>query len=166
MPDALVQLRQPQLSMNEYSTLVDRLLSDGLIEARRLVLNGKSDLLARHPEVAGLHLPTREAARLGSRAAPATKWLSTAVHDRGELDHASRLGVDYVLVSPVQPTLSHPDRQALGWQGFRELAGMAGRPCYALGGMTPVDSHKAFEQGGQGVAGIRGFWKSEVSLGA
>ncbi len=64
---------------------------------------------------------------------------------------------DAWLVSPVQPTPSHPDVKTLGWQGFAELIRDLGAPAFALGGMSAADLPKVQAAFGYGVAGIRGL---------
>jgi 8-oxo-dGTP diphosphatase len=68
------------------------------------------------------------------------------------------LQADFACLSPVMPTASHPQAEPLGWTTFRELAEAASLPVYALGGLSPRDETQAQAAGGQGVAGIRGFW--------
>jgi 8-oxo-dGTP diphosphatase len=58
----------------------------------------------------------------------------------------------------VSATASHPDTAALGWSVFRTMVEAASLPVYALGGMRQEDVSVARQAGGQGAAGIRGFW--------
>lgn len=60
--------------------------------------------------------------------------LATA-HSLRELAAARRTRADAVLLSPAFPTRSHPGGEALGPLRFRLLAGRAGLPVIALGGM-------------------------------
>lgn len=115
----------------------------------------------------GLHL---RAGELALAAAPAGAAhlrehrraglpLSAAGHDRAELRLAQALGVDDLLLGPVQATASHPGQPGLGWAGFEVLrATVPGLPVYALGGLGPDDLAEARQHGAQGVAGIRAFW--------
>ncbi|MDP1125362.1 thiamine phosphate synthase, partial [Klebsiella pneumoniae] len=64
-------------------------------------------------------------------------------------------GVDFVTISPVAATASHPGAETLGWDGFGRLCEHAPVPVYALGGMTPHDLGRSRALGGFGVAGIR-----------
>jgi 8-oxo-dGTP diphosphatase len=64
-----------------------------------------------------------------------------------------------VVLGPVQPTPTHPDAQALGWDGFGALVRGMPVPVYALGGMEPRDLENAWRQGGQGIAMVRGSWQ-------
>ena len=63
---------------------------------------------------------------------------STAVHDRQELRAASRAGAQWMLISPVHATRSHPGQPVLGVGGWRALAQQANRQekVIALGGMN------------------------------
>ena len=84
--------------------------------------------------------------------------LSASCHDVEELRLARRLGCHYAILSTVRPTASHPGRQAKGWFGFKRIAGKAGLPVYALGGVQRRDLVAARYQGAIGVAGITDFW--------
>jgi len=68
------------------------------------------------------------------------------------------MGVDFVTLSPVQPTESHPGEPALGWETAAELIDGFNQPVFLLGGVGPQDVERAWQAGAQGVAGIRAFW--------
>ncbi|WP_337190883.1 thiamine phosphate synthase [Qipengyuania algicida] len=71
---------------------------------------------------------------LGQRLA--TGWLLTTAHDEQELAAAATCGADGIFLSPVFPTRSHPDGEALGPERFLALANASTTPVIALGGMT------------------------------
>jgi len=153
----LVQLRTPGLVPAAYAALAEetaRLCTD---HGAQLILNPPDGY---QPDAAlpGLHLPTRRLMALRERPLPADRLVGASCHDREELEQAARLGLDYALLSPLRPTASHPDATPLGWERFAELADRANLPVYALGGMGPEDTARARRAGGQGVAGISGFW--------
>jgi len=91
--------------------------------------------------------------------------LAASCHDTSELAHAEHIGVDFAVLSPVAATDTHPGATPMGWPRFRELVEEVNLPVFALGGMGPGDLDAAWEHGGQGIAGIRGLWKGEVSAG-
>ena len=66
--------------------------------------------------------------------------------------------MDFVTLSPVLPTLTHPDAQPLGWEQAQQLIASFGKPVFLLGGLGPDDRQQAWDIGAQGVAGIRAFW--------
>ncbi|WP_394730441.1 thiamine phosphate synthase [Altererythrobacter sp. GH1-8] len=59
-----------------------------------------------------------------------------AAHDMAEIAQANRFGTDFVMISPVFATNSHPGAISLGPSRFRALAAKAKMPVIALGGMN------------------------------
>ena len=105
----------------------------------------------------GLHL-NRHALMAQSMRPAGVRWLSASCHDADELAQAERLGLDFVVLSPVLPTQSHPGAPTLGWARFAQLADDHTLPVYALGGVGDEDISTAKAHGGQGVAAIRAWW--------
>lgn len=128
------------------------------VPAARILVN--SDTLAMIGSAAaekfdGVHqtaLQLREPSLL-----PGAGLRAASCHDADELAQAFARGLDFVTLSPVLATRSHPDSQPLGWARFAELAAAAGLPVYALGGMTAGDQETALAQGAVGIAGISGL---------
>lgn len=87
-------------------------------------------------------------------------WVTAAVHHPAEMERANEARADAVLISPVQPTASHPEAAALGWAAFAALSRTATMPTFALGGMTPQHIAQVRAAGGQGIAAIRAFWQT------
>lgn len=154
---ALVLLRLPAWPRARYLALAAEFQRRCLHAGVKLMLHGDDASLLDVVPAHGLHLPARALAGLAERPVAPALWLAASVHDVGELEKAERLGVDFVTLSPVNTTLSHPDVPPLGWESFRVLAEQARLPVYALGGMQPVDISTAWRYGGQGIAAIRGM---------
>lgn len=155
----LVQLRAKTLGEVE---LVDLARAAGAIchaRGARLLVNA-SPRLARAAHADGVHLDTRRLLALERRPVPEDFWLAASCHDAGELAHARRMRVDFAVLGPVAATPGHPGVPALGWQRFQDLAIGANLPVYALGGMNQADLSRARQQGGRGIAAIRGLWIS------
>jgi len=87
------------------------------------------------------------------------KLLSASCHNRDELNYAVELHADFAVLSPVQKTQSHPNTQAIGWDGFSTMIEGMQMPVYALGGVREDDIETAWQRGGQGIAAISAFWK-------
>jgi 8-oxo-dGTP diphosphatase len=83
--------------------------------------------------------------------------LAASCHNQEELQMAAHLGCDFVTVSPVCETLSHPHTPFLGWPNFKVLAHNTQLPVYALGGMQESDLDIALKCGAAGIAGISLF---------
>ena len=105
------------------------------------------------------HLNSRQLHELSERPETVV-MLSASCHNEKDLQQAENLGVDFCVLSPVLPTRSHPDATPLGWDVFKGLVEKVNVPVFALGGMSPERETKALESGAQGVAGIRGLWRS------
>jgi 8-oxo-dGTP diphosphatase len=71
---------------------------------------------------------------------------------------AQSIGADFVTLSPVLPTPSHPGARSMGWAQFRVLSDRTSIPVYAFGGVAADQLALACERGAQGVAGIRTYW--------
>lgn len=106
----------------------------------------------------GLHLTSRDLAQL-SRRPVNLRWLAASCHSLEEIRLAEKLGVDFVTLSPVKPTQTHPDAQPLGMTQFAEWVQQARVPVFGLGGLGEQDLSALVAAGAQGVAGIRGLWQ-------
>ncbi len=156
----LVQLRSTSLGDLDYRALAGEVLS--LCEGRaKVMLKGPLEWAADVP-AAGWHLTAQQLHQHEGQGRPIEpgRWLAASCHDAAEMDLAEGLGVDFVTVSPILPTTTHPDAQPLGWQRAAELLTGFGQPAYLLGGLGPDDLGQALRAGAQGVAGIRAFWPS------
>lgn len=154
----LIQLRAPDMFDPQYRDLA--LDAVGLCAGRaQLMLKGPLEWLSDFP-AAGWHLTSKQLRQLasGERPIPVERWLAASCHSAEELLLAQRLGVDFVTLSPLQATKTHPDAQPLGWQHAEALLATAQLPVYLLGGVGPEDLTHARQLGAQGVAGIRAFW--------
>jgi 8-oxo-dGTP diphosphatase len=109
---------------------------------------------------AGWHLTAQQLRELATSGRPLAteRWLAASCHSADELALAAQLGVDFVTLSPLQATLTHPQAQPLGWARASELLQGCNQPAYLLGGVGPAELERAWQVGAQGVAGIRAFW--------
>jgi 8-oxo-dGTP diphosphatase len=152
-----VQLRARDLGPSELVSLAREAKALCRAHGAQLLLNGEPGLAAELG--LGLHLRSSQLKALTERPALAKgQPVAASCHDAAELAQAERLGLDFVVLGPVAATESHPGAQPLGWEAFAALREGVSLPIYALGGMRPADVAQARRNGGQGVAGIRGFW--------
>ncbi|MBK5968218.1 MULTISPECIES: Nudix family hydrolase [Thiorhodovibrio] len=157
----LVQLRAHDLSDSGFAALARAAAPIFQACAIPLVLNRSPEVIAPllHQQLAqGMHLSAARLHQLSARPLTGQGLVGASCHTAEDLAHAGELQLDYALLSPVQPTRSHPGAQALGWDGFARLVRPARLPVYALGGLTADDVHRAWAYGAQGVAAIRGLW--------
>jgi 8-oxo-dGTP diphosphatase len=154
----LIQLRQPTWAPDEIARAAREANAICSRYGAELLLNA-SWVMAERLGLAGVHVPARVANALDLRPISRERWFAVSCHDAAEIRHATRIGADFVTLSPVAPTPSHPDAALLGWSAFAECAAEAAVPVYALGGLGAGDIAPAQGHGGQGVAAIRAFWR-------
>lgn len=106
----------------------------------------------------GLHLPFNLARKLNVRPVKKKYLFSISCHNNKEIEHADLIDADFVYLSPVKKTTSHPNSNCLGWSKASKIAAASSKPVYALGGLSIVDTSRAVENGFQGIAGITTFW--------
>lgn len=158
----LLQLRLPSRSDSDYRRLAAQVLT--LCHGRaEVLLKGPLVWMSDYPQ-AGWHLTAAQLAELAGqgRPLPAGRWLAASCHSPAELQAASALGVDFVTLSPVQATASHPAAEPLGWDVLRDWLDDCDRPAYLLGGVGAEDLLRAWQQGAQGIAAIRGLWEQNT----
>lgn len=151
----LIQVREKDLSPVELQTFASEVVRHAHVYGARVLLNGKVET-AQACGADGVHLSSARLMSLKER--PDIEWCAASAHTAAELQQALELGVDFVVLGPVQPTLSHPGAATLGWQGFAELAAGMPFPVYALGGMRRADLDIATRSGAHGVALMREAW--------
>lgn len=89
------------------------------------------------------------------------KILAASCHNKKDIERANQLELDFIVISPVQQTTSHPQQAPLGWERFKTLTDLARTPVFALGGMSQTDIIQAQSHGAQGIAAIRSLWSNE-----
>ena len=156
----LIQARLKNLSSAAVAKFVEQAYP--LCQQRQAVLlmNSAVDCPV---EVDGIHLTSRDLMALTARPEN-IKWLAASCHNLEQLQHAQKIGVDFVVLAPVLATQTHPGAKVLGWEQFADLVAKVNLPVYALGGMTEVQPDYSAASGGQGIAAIGLFWIENCSL--
>ena len=150
----LVQVREANLDpdlRNKFSVQV----TEAMRRVNGIVLINNDAKLAMSLG-AGLHLPSREL--MATKVRPDVEWCSASCHNGAELDKASALGLDFVLLGPVEQTPSHADVAGMGWEKFENLVRNYSLPVFALGGMRSENLDAARLRGAHGIAMLRGAW--------
>lgn len=158
----LVQLRTKKMSEERYRELAQAALAVCCEHRAQLILNGPIHDLGR-VDADGVHLDSDRLRNSRLRPFGAHKLVSASCHSLEELLHAEKIGVDFVTLSPVLATKSHPDATPIGWERFSDLVKSVRIPVYALGGMDRSNISLAKSYGAYGIAGIRGLWSSDVA---
>lgn len=155
----LIQLRLKKVTAGEAAEFIARILPLCRRHGASLLLNSAVSGVEACA-VDGIHLTGRDLMALRERP-DCQGWLAASCHNKTELRHAETVGVDFAVLAPVLPTVTHPGARILGWQGFTALAETANIPVFGLGGLSVGDLARVREAGGQGVAGIRAFIGAE-----
>ena len=105
----------------------------------------------------GWHLSTKELLNFLSNEISEKKFIGASTHNLKEVRHAEKMSMDYISLSPITKTLSHPNAKTLGWNKASEIINQSNIPIYLLGGMNENSMNQALSIGAQGIAGIRGI---------
>ncbi len=155
----LVQYRQPGVALSQRKAHIQQVHAVCHRYGAKLVLNGDPDLVVEL-NLDGVHLPSHVLERYDDRPLDENFLVGASCHNPQEVARAAELSVDYGFLSPVLRTQSHPELAGIGWDLFEQWVKLAPFPVYALGGMTDVMQSSAQCRGGQGIAAIRGLWRS------
>ena len=155
----LLQIREPLLGQEEYVIYARSVTALAHRYAARVLLNADPALV----EICGadgVHLNSRQLMTLARRPLPQTHLVAASCHNVAQLAQATRVHVDFALLSPVLPTASHLGEESLGWDEFARLRMHSDVPLYALGGMLPEHLPEARRRGAHGLAMIGGIWEA------
>jgi 8-oxo-dGTP diphosphatase len=154
----LVQLRLQKAEI--LLTIVESVVELCKKNSAKLLINTTPELFSKLScyQNTGLHLNSKNLLACNARPVKTEVLLSASCHDENEIEHAQKIGVDFVCLSPVLPTKSHLHAENIGWGKFTQLIETTTVPVFALGGMKESDLAIALEQGAQGVAGISAWW--------
>ncbi|MCW7553563.1 Nudix family hydrolase [Endozoicomonas gorgoniicola] len=156
----LIQFRAPWLQEKPYLHLARELHHLCQPFNAKLLLKGDPELL-QEAWCDGIHL------RSDQLSIPASEWkkyrregqwLAASCHNEEQLQAAEAAGMDFVTLSPVRPTKSHPGRLSIGQERATELTLCSTVPVYWLGGLGRSDESLAIDCGAQGIAAIGAFW--------
>lgn len=156
----LCQLRAKQLSPEGFEKIAMQAIPLCHQYESRILLNGGVELLEKFPEADGIQLPSNSIYQFKARPISKDKILGVSTHTEEDIEQALKLDADFILLSPVKETTSHPGVPGIGWDSFTSMVNKVPIPVFALGGMKSEDVAIAKQYGAQGVAAISGFWPS------
>ena len=145
-----------QIVNKKYATEIIKLATDLCERSGVRLMFNMPDELSHIVTPSCLHLNSHKLRQYTER--PDCDYLSVSCHTEKELTEAQNLGADFLVLSPVQVTATHPDATPLGWDKFSEMVSAVNVPVYALGGVSKDDTEKAWLAGGQGISAIGALW--------
>ena len=149
----LLQIREKQMNINTLRLFSEKVLEIARHYDAKVLINGDLEL-ARTVGADGVHLTSSQLMSLSGRP-DSVGLCGASCHNEEELFAAEQLGLDFVVLGPVQSTLTHPGMTHLGWRRFATLIGAYALPVYALGGLSVRDLAIAQEMGAHGIAMMR-----------
>lgn len=151
----LLQVREKYLPSADLARFAARVIAMAHEYDAKVLLN--ADIaLAQALGADGVHLTAAQLQNMSQR--PDLPYCAASCHSVESIQRAGDLGLDFVVLSPVLPTLSHPGAPTLGWKKFAELRADAALPVYALGGLNLSDLPTAWQHGAHGIALLRQAW--------
>ncbi len=149
----MIQVREKHLSKTLFIDFAEKMIQLAKPYGANVFIS-EDIALARDLGADGVHLPSQSLLMLKTK--PAGLMVAASCHNAKELAHAEDLVLDFLLLSPVKSTQSHPEAEPLGWQKFAEMIVDITLPVYALGGMVLTDLPVALTYGARGIAFQRG----------
>lgn len=146
-----VQFREPLLPIDKiihyYNFLKKKCISNIIINSRHKdLINCKN----------GIHFTSRDLSKV--QKLDKKKINSASAHNLNDVLLANKLGVDFIVLSQIKKTLSHPERDGMGWDKFKEIVNYSDIPVYALGGMSYTDLKESQQNGAVGISSQRDGW--------
>ena len=154
----LIQLRAKTLERDALIEVASRAQALAKRANAKILLNGHVDIVEML-RLDGVHLPAADVAALRARPVDRSFLFGVSCHGDEEIARAISFDADFAVLGPVNPTRSHTQQPAIGWERFEALVRDASLPVYALGGMEDSDLPRALTSRAQGIAAISGFWK-------
>lgn len=150
----LIQVREKNMSPAELRAFARDVVSEAHSHGAKVLINSDA-ATAADVGADGVHLTAAQLAACTSR--PDFPLVAASTHTRAEIERAGELGLDFVVLGPVNETLTHPDQVPIGWPRFGEIINATPVPVFALGGLALSDMNHAIESGAHGIAAQRAF---------
>lgn len=108
----------------------------------RLMIHSQADI-AKAVDADGVHVDSSSISQINQIKTwlSHNKLVSASCHNQNEIEQAQQQGADFVFLSPVFPTQSHPGAPCLGPKAFLELSSQVNIPIIALGGIKTSNKH-------------------------
>ncbi len=156
----MVQLREKDLSGKELYELALKVRELTRKYNVPLLINERVDI-AVAVEADGVHLPSNSFPPGVVKKMFPNLIVGFSAHSLEEAKYAEKEGADFITLSPIFKTSSHPDAEPLRPAKLKEVSEQVNIPIYALGGITWEKIRLCYKNGAYGVAGITMFLQDE-----
>ncbi|RMH01305.1 MAG: thiamine phosphate synthase [Aquificota bacterium] len=158
----MVQLREKDLSAKDYYLLALKVRELTRSYSALLFINDRVDI-ALAVGADGVHLPSKGLPPSVVKRIASHLIVGYSAHNLEEALYAQQEGADFITLSPIFKTLSHPDVEPVGLSLLREVSQKVSLPVFALGGITWDKIKLCYKNGAYGIAGISLFLEEECS---
>jgi 8-oxo-dGTP diphosphatase len=152
----LIQVREKQLDREAVIVFAHKIIAHARPFGAKVLMNADLDDVIK-AGADGIHLSSHALMNLSEK--PHDLLVAASCHNTQEMAKAVQLNLDFVMLSPVLPTRSHPETQGMGWEVFGKMKQDYPLPVYALGGMQYSELNNAWHAGGHGIAMQRAVWE-------
>jgi thiamine-phosphate pyrophosphorylase len=161
----LVQLRDKSSSGGSLLALAEQAVARARPAGARVIVNDRADI-ARLADADGVHVGQEDltATEVRNIVGP-ERVLGVSTHDPAQVEAACAQPLDYIAIGPVFPSstrmaVATPLGEA-GVTNAARMAGVAGLPVVAIGGITIDNAPKVIAAGASAVAVISGLLDSD-----
>ena len=145
----LILVRVRHVSPDQHIQIMRPIVNLAQNYGAKILVNG-NEAIALKSGADGIHLPANQLMSMHTR--PCANLLSVSCHNASELAHAATLRANFVSLSPVRSTPTHPNISGMGWKKFADLTNDLSMPVYALGGLDSNYLETAMHHHAYGIA--------------
>ena len=152
----MIQVREKNISFDEFKIFSNEVIKICKPKGVKVIINSDVNL-AYEIKADGVHLRSKDL--ISIKKIPKNLIVSASCHTQEEIYIAEKLNINFLVLSAIKKTLSHPDIKPIGWDEFEKIVNRVNTPIYALGGLGVNDYSIALENGAIGIASQRSIWQ-------
>jgi len=152
----MVQLREKGIKDRDYYLKALKAREITKEYSALLFINERVDV-ALAVDADGVHLPQNSLPPSVVKRIKKDLIVGFSAHDLESALYAQEEGADFITLSPIFKTSSHPEAEPIGLDTLREVSNRLSIPVYALGGITWDKIKLCYKNGAYGIAGITLF---------
>ncbi len=153
----MVQLREKEISGLEYYKRALKVREITAQYGALLFINDRVDI-ALAVSADGVHLPEKGLPPSVVKKIKKELMVGYSAHNLEQALYAEREGADFITLSPIFPTKSHPEAKPIGLELLKEVSQRVSMPVYALGGIEWDKIKLCYKNGAYGIGGIGLFF--------
>ncbi|MEN3033632.1 MAG: thiamine phosphate synthase [Aquificaceae bacterium] len=152
----MFQLREKDMNAGELYVLAKKIRNMTKEYGALLFINSRVDI-AMAVSADGVHLPSDGLSPKVVKSLSRDLIVGVSTHSLEEAIKAQKEGADFITLSPIFKTRSHPDVEPIGLSALKEVSSAVCIPVYALGGVNFERAKQCYKNGAFGIAGIDMF---------